>query len=43
MKKNESKLVELEFEYLLDFLKNGLFDSYAVSFFSLFSSFEIME
>lgn len=32
MKKNESKLVELEFEYLLDFLKNGLFDSYAPDF-----------
>lgn len=34
LKKNETKICELEFEDLIEYLKNGLFESYAVRFFS---------
>jgi hypothetical protein len=31
LKRNEKVIMELEFEHLLEFLKNGLFQAYAVS------------
>ena len=34
LKRNEAKLCELEFEHLLEYLKNGLFEAYAVSLFA---------
>lgn len=37
IKRNEDVLIKLEFEDLIEFLKNGLFEVYAVSFLSLFS------
>lgn len=31
MKKNEEKIVQMEFEQVLEFLKTGLFEEYKVS------------